>query len=260
MESIKPFIADDGYYHYSYVLTNSINGKIYIGIRQTKDIEKETYMGSGTAIGFAKKKYGEDNFLKQIIMYFSSRDEAKDYEKEVVTPEFIKFKHNYNLREGGGNGKMHPDTVEKIRQQLIGKKQSEETKQKRREWMLENNPYRGKKHSKEVLEKISKTHKGRRLSEEHRKNISLGNTGKKMSREAVEKAAEKKRGIPRPQYVKDKLSTAIDLVDDNGNILKTYKSAVIAAEELGVWKQNISHVLKGKYKSTGGYKFRYHEI
>lgn len=38
-----------------------------------------------------------------------------------------------------------------------------------------------------------------------------------------------------------------------------YPSAMVAARELGLWQQNIVHVLKGQQKTTGGLRFEYAE-
>jgi hypothetical protein len=39
-----------------YKITNKINGKIYIGKHQTKDVQ-DSYMGSGKRLRYAIKKY-----------------------------------------------------------------------------------------------------------------------------------------------------------------------------------------------------------
>jgi hypothetical protein len=45
--------------------TNKKNGKIYIGKHQTDNIN-DTYIGSGTALIAAIKKWGRDSFVKEI--------------------------------------------------------------------------------------------------------------------------------------------------------------------------------------------------
>jgi len=44
--------------HYVYKITNNINDKIYIGKHSSKDINRDSYLGSGIAISKAIKKYG----------------------------------------------------------------------------------------------------------------------------------------------------------------------------------------------------------
>lgn len=91
-------------HNYFYKITNLINGKYYYGIRSTdKEIEKDNYWGSGTAIEYAIKKYGKENFKKEIIADYLTRKEASDHEKMVVTFELINLDECYNLKTGGDN-------------------------------------------------------------------------------------------------------------------------------------------------------------
>lgn len=48
---------------YIYKVTNIINGKYYIGQHRTKKLN-DGYLGSGTNIIRAIKKYGKENFKK----------------------------------------------------------------------------------------------------------------------------------------------------------------------------------------------------
>ena len=63
--------------HYVYEITNLVNGKKYIGKRSCKcPIEDDKYMGSGIAITNAIKKYGKENFKKDVLKICSTEDEA----------------------------------------------------------------------------------------------------------------------------------------------------------------------------------------
>lgn len=61
-----------------YKTTNLINGKIYIG-QDSKN--KNGYLGSGQNIKRAIKKYGKQNFKKEIIEKCNSIDELNNREK-----------------------------------------------------------------------------------------------------------------------------------------------------------------------------------
>ena len=76
--NIKNFIMSKGNtlkYHYFYKITNNINGHFYYGVHNTNNIN-DGYMGSGTRLHYAYKKYGIENFSKEILKYFESSDDA----------------------------------------------------------------------------------------------------------------------------------------------------------------------------------------
>lgn len=99
-------------YYYLYETKNLINGKFYIGVRGTnKDPESDDYMGSGTLIKKAIKKYGKINFSKSIIELFQTPEEMIQREREIVNLEFVKRKDTYNLEIGGSGGKIWTDDM-----------------------------------------------------------------------------------------------------------------------------------------------------
>jgi len=87
-------------YHYFYKITNLINGKFYYGVHNTNNL-KDGYMGSGKLILEAYKKYGIENFNKEILKYFDTMDEAFQYEHEIVNEEMINNPDCYNIQIGG---------------------------------------------------------------------------------------------------------------------------------------------------------------
>ena len=79
-----------------YKITNKINDKYYIGKHQTKDLDDD-YFGSGKLIKAAIKKYGIENFKKEILFVFETEDEMNAKEAELVTEELIASGSVYNL-------------------------------------------------------------------------------------------------------------------------------------------------------------------
>ena len=90
-------------HYYLYKITNKVNGKVYIGVHQTKNIN-DGYMGSGKRLRDSIKHHGLDKFTKEILETFQSSEEMYAREKDIVTEEFIASEDTYNLRVGGTGG------------------------------------------------------------------------------------------------------------------------------------------------------------
>lgn len=87
-------------YYYLYKITNNINDHFYYGIHSTNNLN-DKYMGSGKILQDAYKKYGKQNFTKEIIKFYNSLEELSDAEKEIVTQELIDNPKCYNVSLGG---------------------------------------------------------------------------------------------------------------------------------------------------------------
>jgi hypothetical protein len=87
-------------YHYFYKITNNLNGHFYYGVHNTNNLN-DGYMGSGTRLHYAYKKYGIENFTKEILKFFDTSKEAFEYESEVVNEDLIKDDNCYNIKQGG---------------------------------------------------------------------------------------------------------------------------------------------------------------
>lgn len=86
-----------------YKTTNLVNGKIYIGKHETDNLD-DGYLGSGKLLRRAIEKYGEHNFIREILFECSSREEMNAKEAELVNEEFLKRDDVYNLKQGGEGG------------------------------------------------------------------------------------------------------------------------------------------------------------
>lgn len=106
-------------FFYVYQITNLINGKIYVGKhKSSKHPNVNGYYGSGKQISAAIKKYGINNFIKEVLYYCSSKEEMAAKEAEVVTEEFVKRKDTYNMHKGGLGGFEHINLDPQKRQEI----------------------------------------------------------------------------------------------------------------------------------------------
>ena len=87
-------------YHYFYKITNLINNHFYYGVHNTNNLD-DGYMGSGKRLHIAYKKYGIENFKKEILKYFDSKEEAFEYEAEIVNEILVNNDNCYNMKLGG---------------------------------------------------------------------------------------------------------------------------------------------------------------
>ena len=162
----------DKLYYTVYKITNLINGKFYIGKHATTNLN-DGYMGSGRLITKAIKKYGVDNFTKEILHIFTTETEMNESEKQLV----VLCENSYNLCPGGSGGfgyinnhpmkkqwieKAHlaaasPEACEKRSATARGNMlQDEEKRFHLAQWTLNNgNGMLGKSHSDETKTKMS---------------------------------------------------------------------------------------------------------
>ena len=122
---------------------------------------------------------------------------------------------------------------------------------------------KGKKHTKEAREKMSKSLKGKPFSKEHRKNISKSRIGMKVNEETKKKISNtlkgKMAGEKNPMYgiTREKHHGARKIIClTTGEIFNCIKTAAIETKSNRI---NISHCCKGKRKTTGNKKWMYLE-
>lgn len=89
-----------------YKVTNLVNGKIYVGLHVTKDLDDD-YLGSGKQIQAAVKKYGRNNFKREYIKICETPEEMYNLEAEIVNEDFVKSPATYNMKTGGTGSWSH---------------------------------------------------------------------------------------------------------------------------------------------------------
>jgi group I intron endonuclease len=277
-----------------YKTTNNLNGKIYIG--QDKN-NNSSYYGSGKKLQRAIKKYGKENFKKEILE--ECVDESHMNEREVYWISFYNSqdrKIGYNISEGGkeGDRKIGQDIAKNgiynYWEQKYGKEEADKRKNQQIEKIVKHNIENGtdltkkgryniwiEKYGKEEADrkhlewrlKISqyqqyKLETGWEHTEESKNKISKASKGRKHSEETKNKMKK-----PKPVGFSEKLSKIKKGVSigPSKKRLKVeqidlfgnfiYLWDSITMAEKELKIYNITAVCKGKQETAGGFKWKY---
>ena len=163
-----------------YIVSNVLNEKQYVG-QTTVDSNK---YGHGLALQVAYDKYGKNNFTYERICSDINNRNTLNYLERFWIKVFNTIAPNgYNIEEGGSDKGIVPEsTKQKLREHNIGKVMPLEVRQKISNSLKgEKNPFYGKSHTPEAVEKIIKANKGRTFvcKESTKVKIGLSNAGNK---------------------------------------------------------------------------------
>ena len=158
-----------------YKTTNLLNGTYYIGVHSTWNID-DGYLGSGKRLGRAIKKYGKENFKREILAFFDTNKEAYDYEALLVNEELIKDELCLNLKPGGYGGFSKEASIkggksfsvnlkaDKSLMESHKKRASFNMKKLHVEGKIKYDTFGGKSHSEETKQKMSESSKNKGTS------------------------------------------------------------------------------------------------
>ena len=187
---------------YVYKITNTVNGKAYIGIsihEPTQGRIREHLSGRGNRIiARAVKKYGKEVFTYEILEANVFDEFLPDLEVAYIANFNTVRPHGYNLTSGGDHAIPSEETRRKISEAQKNRTFSEQHRRKNSEAKSgKNNPNFGKPRSAETRRKISEAQKGKKLSAEHIRKLSEAHKGKKLpprSTEHCRKISEANKG------------------------------------------------------------------
>lgn len=176
-----------------YKTTNLINGKFYVGQDAHNNIN---YYGSGKSLKLAIKKYGKENFIKEILEECDTKLLLNEREIYWIN-KLNAIEIGYNIASGGTGGntrlgfnETELEVYKKKNIGRLGKPHDIVTKQKISESNKGKNsgkrPRLGIKHSNDAKEKMSLSRKEKGSS----KGINNGMYGKRHSEETKQKMRE----------------------------------------------------------------------
>lgn len=225
----------ENHYNCIYMYTNKINGKRYVG--QTNDFnrrhkehikssynEKRKY-DYNVPFHCAIRKYGIENFeIKILAENISTQEKMNEYEIFFIKryKTLANNKKGYNVASGGSNGNPYAGKTEEEMNEIFNDKWKQKQSESHMWQKGENNPMYGKCHSEETKQKMSEAKKGEN-------NPMFG------------------KGVKICQY------------DKQINLIKIWDCSMDIQRELGINQSNICKCCKGKYKTVGGYIWRYAE-
>ena len=242
---------------YIYLVTNTVNGKQYVGQSQQLDIEqrwkshrKVKNPNVGSYLKAAYIKYGIEKFKFQIICICFDEDCDK-YEDEYIKKFNTLSPSGYNLKTGGNSVKYSEES-----KQLMSIRQKEIMTDERRQ-------------------KISERFKGKNITEEHRQNLSRAHQTrwKNMSAEEKDKLLQQRRENPNYDKLKtlnpisytafmkhiDEKKRRVGKFNKNNILLESFESLSDASRANNIPVSIISRVCSGKkyYKTAGGFIWKY---
>jgi group I intron endonuclease len=145
---------------YIYETTNLINGKKYIGKRQSNIFLGNKYLGSGKILKQAIIKEGEENFSVKLLEKCDSKEDLEFKEKYYISKfNAVKDTNYYNIATGGEGGDTFSGLSDKCKEQVRLRHSIASSK------LIM---------SEETKNKISRANKNRVHSAKSRFNMSIG--------------------------------------------------------------------------------------
>lgn len=223
-------------YHFIYKTTNQIDGKVYVGLHSTGSLD-DKYLGSGVYLKRAIKKYGVQNFTREILEFCEDRDSLLECEIKWIRILDCLVPNGYNLREDVGQAAG-----------MLGKtfKLSDEAKKK----ISDGN--KGKKRTQRFKDRLRTVNTGKKLSDEHKEKIKVTihkidykhtEETKQLISEVQKNRARKPLSQEHRTKIGESLKGTVFTQERRNNISKAKKGKVVISEEQ---RRITSEKLKGR--------------
>lgn len=253
-------------YGFVYITTNVINNKKYIGQRKYS-AGWESYLGSGVALKAAIKKYGRDNFIREIVYTATSEEDLNEVEYTLIAEyKAVESGEFYNLVDGGGTvtGMKHSaETKRGMSERNSGEKNYFYGKR----FEGASNPFYGKTHTDETRTKMSDSHAGRSpwnkgktgiYTEEALLRMSIAKKGIPITEEHRMNIIKSQAGLDHPMLGKSHSEETKDKIREKNSrkvicltTLEVFESGLVASQKYGISPSNLSKCCRGKVKSSG---------
>ena len=256
--------------NYTYMVTNNINGKVYVGSHSWDGEGLDpNYYGSGTAITAAVRKYGKENFQVEVLYYYDTIEECRADEERILTEYNVRdCPHSYNIKNGAIGWTSEDITGEN--NPMYGKHLSAEHRKKLSQANKgEKHPFYGKHHTDATRQKMSQSSKGENNPMYGKRGKDSPWYGKHHTDESRKKMSKAQKGEKNPMYgrthtenTRNKIAIANGgkpFVAIKDGKVKIFTSQMECSRVLGLRHSAINACLKGRLKSTGGYTFKYIE-
>lgn len=218
------------HFGYIYKMTMRPTGKIYVGKKESSEVDKK-YYGSGRDWKIDLDIYGPESVDVEILDWADSRQELREKEVYWIAKLHAQDKSiGYNVHKGGAGGNSLGDT-EAWAELHRG----------------ERNGRFGKPVSQETRDKIGNSNRGKVRSQETKDLISTSLKGKPKPDGFGDKISLARKGMPNTWNNKPVICI------ETGEVFNSIDAAAKAKNILG---QNISRSCKTKY-TAGGYHWRF---
>lgn len=244
------------YYGFIYITTNNINGMKYIGQKSYSQKNWREYLGSGIHLKRAIKKYGKDNFTKEIIEECISKEELDDREQYwILYYDAVNNKSFYNIASGGDGGNTIAGYTEeqlqkyKQRKSELHKTTALKGEDTRNSKLTENDVF-------EIIKRLQNNDFNSDIANDY--NVSCQTIDdirqhKTWCHLTNDIEFDDISNRKRPHHKK------VCQYDLEGKLINVYSSAREAEKETNIGFRLISKVCNGKARMSHGYIWRFEE-